>query len=592
MRLIVSKRASEALISSTCRRTWALKTAQAAAASAVRAGLPAFAASEAIARRVERQERHDVRPAVADRHRLRDGRDLLQPALEVLGRDVLAPGGDQQLLAAVRHAQEAVVVDLADVARVEPALGVQGLLARGRVAVVALEDVRAADQDLAVVRDPQLRSRDRIPGPAEAVALGEGQRRGPRALAHAEELHDRQAQALEEVERLLGDRGRGDDEHAGLVEAEPRADLREDELVGDPVAPGPARAPLIRLAARAPDAARPGHDPPPKRARLRPCQLDARLDLLPHARHAEEEMRPDLAQVLGHLLDALREVDAGPGGERQEHGGDLLGDVRERQVADQPVARSDGQELPRTLGDEDEIAVREHDALRRAGRTRGVDERADVVAAQGGAAALDLRRVRGRAPREQLVPGQLAGLALGRGAFLRLAFEQHDAAQARGRPARGREPLEGRAAVDDRDLRVRVLGDVAALLGRRVGVDAGRERADRHRREIRDVPLGPVRREDHDAAARLDAERDEPACGLIHDLAELGPVERLPAAAALAGQRRQRRVGARRRCEDLEDGLGHVAGSFVRVFPPRSYREPPRRVKGPPPLTNAADAAG
>ena len=129
MRLIVSKRASEALISSTCLRTCALKIAQAAAASARPRRASGLRRLGGDARRVERQQRHDVRPAVADRHRLRDGRDLLEPALEVLRRDVLAAGGDQQLLPAVRHAQEAVGVDLADVARAEPALGVERLLA-------------------------------------------------------------------------------------------------------------------------------------------------------------------------------------------------------------------------------------------------------------------------------------------------------------------------------------------------------------------------------------------------------------------------------------------------------------------------------
>ncbi len=44
--------------------------------------------------------------------------------------------------------------------------------ARVGLVVVALEDVRALDQDLAVVGDLQLDSRQRAPDGAEAVLLG------------------------------------------------------------------------------------------------------------------------------------------------------------------------------------------------------------------------------------------------------------------------------------------------------------------------------------------------------------------------------------------------------------------------------------
>ena len=83
-------------------------------------GAPGLLGLRRDAERVEGQKRHHVRPPVADRHRLRDRRDLLELALEVLRRDVLAARGDEQLLLAVGHAQEAVRVDLAHVAGVDP----------------------------------------------------------------------------------------------------------------------------------------------------------------------------------------------------------------------------------------------------------------------------------------------------------------------------------------------------------------------------------------------------------------------------------------------------------------------------------------
>ena len=99
-----------------------------------------------------------------------------------------------------------------------------------------------------------------------------------------------------------------------------------------------------------------------------------------------------------------------------------------------------------------------------------------------------------------------------------------------------------------------MLGDVAALLGRAVRVDAGRARPGRHRREVRDEPLGAVEGEDDDALARLDAERHEGARGLTHRVTVPAPRGRLPGAPALPRHRRPLRVGTRGRVEDLEDG--------------------------------------
>ena len=56
-------------------------------------------------------------------------------------------------------AQEALVVDLADVAGVEPAVRVDHLGGGLRSVPVALHDVRALGEDLAVLGDLQLRRR-------------------------------------------------------------------------------------------------------------------------------------------------------------------------------------------------------------------------------------------------------------------------------------------------------------------------------------------------------------------------------------------------------------------------------------------------
>src|ERR671935_213872 len=59
--------------------------------------------------------------------RLTDQRVLLEQALDVGRRHVLAAGGDDQLLLAVHDPQVAVLVQLADVAGVQPAVLVDQL---------------------------------------------------------------------------------------------------------------------------------------------------------------------------------------------------------------------------------------------------------------------------------------------------------------------------------------------------------------------------------------------------------------------------------------------------------------------------------
>src|SRR5579862_1628670 len=73
------------------------------------------------------QQRRQELAAIADDHRLGDERAALELVLERRRRDVLAVGVDDQLLLAVGDAQEALAVHLADVAGVEPPLGVDRL---------------------------------------------------------------------------------------------------------------------------------------------------------------------------------------------------------------------------------------------------------------------------------------------------------------------------------------------------------------------------------------------------------------------------------------------------------------------------------
>ena len=83
--------------------------------------MPSAAANRSILVEVERHERHDVLPVVADHDGLADVELGLQEVLDVLRSDVLASGGLDEILLAIRDAKEAVGVDLADVAGMKPA---------------------------------------------------------------------------------------------------------------------------------------------------------------------------------------------------------------------------------------------------------------------------------------------------------------------------------------------------------------------------------------------------------------------------------------------------------------------------------------
>ena len=124
--------------------------------------------------RVEHEQRGHVVAPVADRAGLADQRVPLQLVLDQGGRDVLAAGGDDQLLLPVGDLQEAVGVELADVAGVQPAVGVERLAGPLRVLVVAAHHQRAADQHLAVVGDPHLHAGERL---ADRAGAGVGRAR-------------------------------------------------------------------------------------------------------------------------------------------------------------------------------------------------------------------------------------------------------------------------------------------------------------------------------------------------------------------------------------------------------------------------------
>src|SRR6266446_9404418 len=94
----------------------------------------------------------EIRPAVAEYHRLGYFRLERQIAFNVRRRDRLAAGSLDEVALAVGDPDIAVVIEEADIAGLEPAV-FEGPRRRLGVVPVPLHDVVTGDQDLAVTRD-------------------------------------------------------------------------------------------------------------------------------------------------------------------------------------------------------------------------------------------------------------------------------------------------------------------------------------------------------------------------------------------------------------------------------------------------------
>ena len=135
-----------------------------------------------------------------------DERVGADPVLEQRGGDVLAAGGDDDLLLAAGDPQVAVLVELAEVAGVEPAVD-DRLGGRGRVVAVPAQTLTPCSEDLAVVRDPDAAAGQRLADRADLDPLRDVDRGRRGGLGEAVALEDGEADAAEEVAEPLAERG-------------------------------------------------------------------------------------------------------------------------------------------------------------------------------------------------------------------------------------------------------------------------------------------------------------------------------------------------------------------------------------------------
>jgi hypothetical protein len=152
-------------------------------------GDPQLARAGARSVGVEHEQRHVVGATVANADRLSDERVGRRELLLAVGRrHVLAGGVDDELLLAIDDPDVAGVVNLGDVAAVQPPVIVKHLRGAHRVGTIAVHDDRAVDEQLAVVGQAQLNAGNRPPDAAHLRRARGTDGDDARALRHPVDL--------------------------------------------------------------------------------------------------------------------------------------------------------------------------------------------------------------------------------------------------------------------------------------------------------------------------------------------------------------------------------------------------------------------
>src|ERR1700730_5250949 len=120
---------------------------------------------------VDHDKAGEVRPLVADHDGVRNVGREFELVLDLRWRDVLAARRDDDVLHPVGDLDKALIVDRADVAGVQPSLGVDGLGGLFRLVEIPHEQEVAPDQDFALRADHHLAPRSGLADRAELDAV-------------------------------------------------------------------------------------------------------------------------------------------------------------------------------------------------------------------------------------------------------------------------------------------------------------------------------------------------------------------------------------------------------------------------------------
>ena len=292
-------------------------------------------------------------------------------------RHVLALAGLEQILHATDDPQVAFRIELALVAGAQPAVLGQRLLRQLGLPVIAQHLAGAPYLDLGGHRiDAALHAVIGHADRSRPRQLGKGRMRDAAVLGHAIDLGKPEAQPAVPVQQLRRHRGGTTSRHLAMVEAE----RPEDLLRHDPAHDRDAEQP-VEL--------RGGH-----------LREHALLELDPQARHRKEDRRPGALQVRRESRERVGEVDVHAAREQPVLDERALGDVRQRQVAQDSRMLVDLEALAHGADGPRKRGKALHHAFRHAGRAGRVDDGREFV-------AVAHRAVRHRCRRgDDAVPGR------------------------------------------------------------------------------------------------------------------------------------------------------------------------------------------
>ncbi len=243
----------------------------------------------------------------------------------------------------------------------------------------------------------------------------------------------------------------------------------------------------------------------------------AGVEPLPHPGDGEERRGTDLLDGFGEALDVGLVVDHVAGHRRGEHGDDLLGDVGEGQVGDDPVGRAHRDQVDEGGGHVAEGPVRQHDRFGHPGGARGVEQGRPVLGAEGVHPGLEGGIGNRAAAGDELVPGHHAV------GCHRAVVHHHDPAQVGHLGALGEDAVQPLPVLHQDHRGLGVVDDVCRLLGGVGRVDPRRHPSDRHGGDVEDGPLGLVGPEDAHHLPGFHAEGEQALGRGAHPGHVLGP---------------------------------------------------------------------
>ena len=267
--------------------------------------------------------------------------------------------------------------------------------------------------------------------------------------------------------------------------------------------------------------------------RLAHAQGHRRVELLPDPGHREEHGGGDLPDVLGHGVDALREVHRGSRVQGIEDGEGPLRHVGEREEGELLVARARLRDEIGVADLEEDVAMAQHGAFGRSGGARGVHEDGEVLGPrdlhEGIEGARMLTVVAGAQLEEGLERHHLIVAEV-----VEAVHVEHEDLHELGTAGPHLEDLiELLLVLRKEEAGAAVVDDVLDLPRRVGGVDAVGDPAARDGAEIGVEPLRAVVGHDGHHVARTQPESDQPEGDVADPFAVLAPGDGAPDAQGL-----------------------------------------------------------